>query len=98
MKTLLYGLATLPFIATVALAGPVTPQPQAPVQLSENQMDQVTAGWRFFETTESNTSITQGSVYNVPNTLPACPGCYLVINNNALSVQSLMKGGLPAQP
>jgi hypothetical protein len=93
MKTLLYGLAALPFIATVALADPATPQPQAPVQLSENQMDQVTAGWRFLETTTSNTSITVVSVYNTPNTI-TCDACYLLINNNALSVASLMKGGL----
>ncbi|MGC2199614.1 MAG: hypothetical protein WA633_05615 [Stellaceae bacterium] len=49
MKRLLSAVAALPFLAGVALAG-------QPVQLSDAQMDGVTAGFDFFERDVSNTS------------------------------------------
>ena len=79
MKKFLCGLAVLPFMTAVALA--------QPMQLSENQMDSVTAGFSFLETEVSNTSWTRVSVYERPNTI-ACISCYLLINNQAISVAS----------
>jgi hypothetical protein len=103
MKTLLYGIAALPLLATVALAQPPVPSnDRAPMQLSENQMDKVTAGFGFLETDLSNTGLVIVSVYQptgtgtppTPNSI-GCPGCYLNINNFALSIASQMFGGLP---
>ena len=88
MRRLLYGLAALPFVAGVALAQ----GPTGPVPLTNQQMDQVTAGWDLLELDRSNTSITAVSVYNTPNTI-SCSGCYLLINNKAISVASMMLGG-----
>ena len=79
MKKFLCGLALLPFLTATALA--------QPAQLSESQMDSVTAGFRFLETDVSNTSWTRVSVYEGANTI-ACTSCYLLINNTALSVAS----------
>jgi hypothetical protein len=79
MKKLLCGLAVLPFLAGVALAGET-------VQLSDKQMDKVTAGFKDFETIISNTSYTQVSIYSTA--LTACPACYLTITSRPFSVQS----------
>jgi hypothetical protein len=51
MKKWLFGMAVLPFLAGVALAG-------QPMQLNDKQMDKVTAGFELFETDISNTSWT----------------------------------------
>lgn len=83
MKKLLMGMAMLPFLAGSTLA-------QEPMQLSQTQMDKVTAGWDLLETEVGNTSITTVSIYKTPNTL-ACSSCYLLINGPAISVASLMK-------
>jgi hypothetical protein len=56
MKSLLYGLAALPLLAGVALAG-------QPVQLSDTQMDKVTAGFDALFHEVSNTSVVGVSVY-----------------------------------
>ena len=100
MKTFLYGIAALPLLATVSFAQPqdATAPAKQPLQLSETQMDQVTAGWKFLEVTDSNTSITAVAVYQTPSNAIACTSCYLNINNFALSVASAMKGGLPSSP
>lgn len=100
MKTFLYGIAVLPLLATVAFAQPLdtTAAAKQPIQLSENQMDHVTAGWGFLELTDSNTSTSMVSVYQQNGNGISCPSCYLSIQNPALSVVSLMKGGLPASP
>ena len=79
MKTFLSALAILPFLTAAAFA--------QPAQLSESQMDSVTAGFSFFETDVTNTSWTRVSVYEGANTI-ACTSCYLLINNTALSVAS----------
>ena len=79
MKKFLCGLAVIPFLTATALA--------QPAQLTENQMDSVTAGFRFLETDVSNTSWTRVSVYEGANTI-ACDSCYLLINNPAISVAS----------
>ena len=71
MKKLLYGLAALPFLADVALA-------DQPVQLSDNQMDKITAGFDLSVIERSNTSWTQISIYETGRLLP-CNQCYLVI-------------------
>lgn len=55
MKSLLCGIAALPFLATVAVADPV--------QLSSNQMDQVTAGWQAYELDVYNSGVTEIGVY-----------------------------------
>ena len=51
MKKLLLGLAVLPFLAGVSLAG----QPQA---LTDQQMDKVAAGFDFMETDVNNVGAT----------------------------------------
>lgn len=86
MKKFLCGLAVLPFLTATALAQPAHDASQ-PMQLSESQMDSVTAGFSFLETEVSNTSWTRVSVYEGANTI-ACTSCYLVINNMAISVAS----------
>jgi hypothetical protein len=63
MKKLLYGLAALPFLAGVALA-------DQPVQLSDNQMDKITAGFDLSVIERSNTSWTQISIYETGRLLP----------------------------
>jgi len=80
MKALLYGIAALPFIATLAVA--------QPLQLSNSQMDKVNAGFSDFETLVWNSGATQVSIYSTP--LAACSACYLRIVGPAISVQSLM--------
>ena len=59
MKSVFYGLAALPLLAGVALAG-------QPMQLSDTQMDKVTAGWDVRISEVSNTSVTGISVYERP--------------------------------
>jgi hypothetical protein len=95
----LYGLAALPLLAGVALAE--TPKQsnvaKQPMQLTELQMDKVTAGWDLREVDVFNTGVVWVSVYERTNTAPpvfttgntiVCPGCYLLINNFAISVGS----------
>jgi hypothetical protein len=82
MKRLLYGLAALPLLAGVALA-------QEPVQLSNQQMDQVTAGWDLLEIDQSNTSLTAVAVYQHPSNTISCASCYLLLNSPAISVASM---------
>jgi hypothetical protein len=87
MKSLIYGLAALPFLAGAALA-------QQPIPLTSKQMDQVTAG--HFEEDMSNTSITALSIFQrpyltdpTPNGL-SCSSCYLVINSPTIAVAAEM--------
>jgi hypothetical protein len=72
MKRFLYGLAALPFLAGVSLAAD-------PVPLTDKQMDVVTAGFDFAETSIQN----GGSFFvgiNVPQTVPTCAaGTFLCI-------------------
>jgi hypothetical protein len=86
MKALLYGIAALPFLVTFASA--------EPVQLTNNQMDKVTAGFAFRETTVSNVSWTQVSLYAGP--LTPCGECFLVISNPALSIESKFGPSAPS--
>jgi hypothetical protein len=72
MKRFLFGLAALPFLAGVSLAG-------QPVPLSDTQMDRVTAGFDFAEL-----KIQNGGTVLVAINLPALspdangnPGCAL---------------------
>lgn len=80
MKKLLYGLAVLPFVAGVALAG-------QPMQLSDKQMDNVTAGFVISEIDISNTSWVSVSTDEFPNPITGVPladcpnGCYLDISS-----------------
>jgi hypothetical protein len=92
MKSVLYGLAALPFLAGVAAAG-------QPMQLSDNQMDKVTAGFAFNIIETSNTSWTQirADADEGGGSLVSCGACYLTITNNALSVQAAF-GSLPNVP
>jgi len=87
MERVLCGLAALPLLAGAALAQPT-------VQLSDAQMDRVTAGFEIDEIDVSNTSVTIVKAYLTPNTitLRACAGCYLLIESPALSVGSVMLG------
>jgi hypothetical protein len=87
MKSLVYGLAALPFLAGAAFA-------QQPIPLTSGQMDQITAG--HFELDASNTSVTAVSIFQrayltdpTPNGI-SCSGCYLVINSATVSVASEM--------
>lgn len=83
MKALLYGIAVLPLLATFATA--------EPLQLTSNQMDNVTAGWRLVEIDRFNTGSTAISVYPTPGTLlPPCSSCYLSIDSATIQVRSFM--------
>jgi hypothetical protein len=109
MTKVLCGLAALPLLTGVAFAAPVqSNQSKAlvkqPTQLSEQQMDKVTAGWDFLEIDIYNTGVSVVSVWQkaaltpanpvFPGTGPggfntiACGSCYLLINNPAISVAS----------
>lgn len=87
MNKFLCGLAVVPFLSAAALAQPASTGLQ-PVQLSEHQMDSVTAGFGFREVDVSNTSWTEVLLWQPTNTV-TCPNCYLLINNHALSVGSV---------
>lgn len=80
MKKLLLGVAALPFLVGIAVAG-------EPLQLTDGQMDKVTAGWALHELDVSNTSWTEVSVYAGPLTI-ACPSCFLNISSASVSIQS----------
>jgi hypothetical protein len=83
MKGLLYGVVALPFLAGIAWA-------QQPMQLTNKQMDRVTAG-TFIEEI-SNTSATAVSIFQTPSLLEStpnaftCSDCYLVINSPKFSL------------
>jgi hypothetical protein len=103
MNKVLCGVAVLPLLFGIALAE--TPKQsndskaaaKQPIQLSEKQMDQVSAGFKFLELDVFNTGFTVVSVYQAPSNTIICPNCYLLINNFALSVASQMgPGGTPA--
>jgi hypothetical protein len=85
MKKLLTGLAALPFLAGIALAG-------QPMQLTSTQMDQVTAGFSLDEVDNTNTSWTLVSAYEFPAVIQGIPstdcpnGCYLDIATNGLGL------------
>jgi hypothetical protein len=110
MIKLLYGLAALPLVAGVALAGPVkSNDSKGPMQLSDQQMDKVSAGWHYQAVEPYNTGfvverIYQAStvtasgtpLYGLDNSI-VCVSCYLLINNHALSVGSTIYGG-PSGP
>jgi hypothetical protein len=82
MNRALYGLATLPFLAGVAAAG-------QSMQLSDKQMDNVTAGFEFRITQISNTSWVQEVAWPITAGGPtACAACYLNITSSALNVQA----------
>jgi hypothetical protein len=104
MTKVLCGVAALPLLFGVALAE--TPKQsndskasaKPAIQLSEQQMDRVSAGFKFLEVDVFNTGTSTVSVYNVPNTI-ACTGCYLSISNFAVSVASKIgPGGTPVGP
>jgi hypothetical protein len=96
MKKVLCGLAVLPFLSTVALAQPAGPATQ-PMQLSENQMDSVTAGFTFMETEISNTSWTEVSVWESGGNSISCSACFLNVSSPALSIASAF-GRSPTAP
>jgi len=68
MKKFLCALAVLPFMSAAALA--------QPAQLSDQQMDNVSAGFRLNEIDISNTSWTQ---VVVGEPLRACSSCFLTV-------------------
>jgi hypothetical protein len=79
MRKLLFGLAALPLLAGVALA-------DQPLQLSDKQMDKVTAGFDLNIIERSNTSWTHLAIYD--GGLLPCNQCYLTISSRPFSVQS----------
>lgn len=87
MKTFLYALAALPLLTGVALA--TEPVKTQPVQLTGQQMDKVTAGFKFTELTVSNTSAVLVNVDTAPaNLATAAPGTFLQLISRNLSVQA----------
>jgi hypothetical protein len=74
MRKLLLGLAVLPFLAGVSLAG--QPQP-----LTDNQMDKVSAGFDFFEIDVNNAGATATLVNIEPLGPDLCTstGCFIAI-------------------
>ena len=77
MNRFLSGLSFLPLFSAAALA--------QPAQLSELQMESITAGWSLFEIDHSNTSATAISIYG--NGL-YCENCYLSISGKSVSTAS----------
>jgi len=75
MKKLLVGLALLPFLAGVSVAG--QPQP-----LTDQQMDKVAAGFSFSGLDITQDSVTL-SVANGPLAGP-CSNCFLAITGTPL--------------
>jgi len=75
MKKFLCALAVLPFMSASALA--------QPAQLSDYQMDSVSAGFRLNEVEVSNTSWTQ---VVVGEPLRACTSCYLTVVGSSFGV------------
>jgi hypothetical protein len=71
MKKLLFGLAVLPFLAGVSLAG-------QPLPLTDQQMDKVTAGFDFSEIDHANLG-TVAVAINLPAANPCNSGCFLAI-------------------
>jgi hypothetical protein len=97
MRTVLYGLAALPLLAGAALAeapkqaGAITTAKQ-PMQLNDQQMDKVNAG--FLELKSYNSGLEILSLFYTPNlgeetgNIITCNGCYLVINSSRFSLAS----------
>jgi hypothetical protein len=84
----LCSLAVVPFFAAASL---VQAAPMA--QLSDSQMDSVTAGFAFQSEDTSNTSFTEIRVWQAAqlpegNFIVGCPRCYIAVNSPALSVGS----------
>jgi hypothetical protein len=77
MKKFLCGLAVLPFVSAAALA--------QPIQLSQAQMDAVSAGFTFSELDRQNTSTTGVGVGGIG---VSCASCYLVISSPNISIAS----------
>ncbi|HUK06794.1 MAG TPA: hypothetical protein VLX09_02905 [Stellaceae bacterium] len=75
MKKFVLGLAVLPFLAGVSLAG--QPQP-----LTDQQMDKVAAGFNFSGLDISQDSVTL-SIVNGPLAGP-CSNCFLAITGTPL--------------
>lgn len=92
MRRLLCGLAALPLLSATAFAQP-TIQVREPLLLTEQQLEGVRAGWSLEEIDVSNTSVTLVDVYGHDD--PSCTGCYLNIRSPAISVFSIILGGLP---
>ena len=105
MRKLLCGFAILPLMAAAAPAQPPAHvAAQQPLQLSESEMDGVTAGWSLRELEFSNTSITAVAAYQTgtdpsddaigfgPGNHISCDACYILLNSPALSVGSIMLG------
>lgn len=81
MKRLLLGLAVLPFLAGVSMAG-------SPTALTDKQMDKVVAGFDLVEIETTNTSAT---LVAVDEPAVPCTTCYLHVAGTAypIGVQSL---------
>ena len=75
MKRILAGLAVLPFLAGVALAG-------QPVPLSDQQMDKVSAGFDFAELDVHNLGTVLVAIDIAP-AAAACSACFLDIRGTA---------------
>ncbi len=97
MKRLLCVLTVIPFLSAAALAH-AAPLLSQPVQLSDSQMDVVTAGFTFQEEDMSNTSWTQVRVWQAAQMTGGnniiCGKCYIMVNSPALSIGSAF-GPLP---
>ena len=88
MKKTLYGVIALPLLMGIGMA-----QQSWAAQLSDAQMDKVTAGFGFRETDNANSSWTQVSLYS--GALTPCTVCFLHISNPALSIESKFGPGAP---
>lgn len=90
MKTLLRAPAALLWLTGAALA-------QQPIELSNQQLDSVTAG--FMEIDQSNTSATGVSIFQrawltePTDNFISCPSCFLVISTPTISVASQFGSG-----
>jgi hypothetical protein len=86
MKSLLLGIAALPFLATFATADPL--------KLDSNQMDRVTAGWQVTEVDWYNGGMSAIAVYprapnqDIGSCGSAAAGCVLNIHSPTISFWS----------
>jgi hypothetical protein len=96
MRRLIGGIAVLPLLTGLALAG-------QPVQLSDSQMDKISAGLVLHEFDLTNTSTTEVGIrpwYESPffssspvspvSELTPCNQCYLGLDVGSLVIQSAM--------
>lgn len=81
MKRLMYGIAALPLLTSLAFAG-------QPVQLTDHQMDKVTAGIVFSETDIFNSIAVRVDINQTERPLCGAADCVLSIQSPNFNLQA----------